>query len=486
MSQKLWGGRFSGGVDARIDAFTSALSFDRRLVSHDLEGSMAHARMLLEQEVLTGSDGQAILAGLASLLADIEAGVLQVEGPDEDVHSWIERNLTDRIGEPALRLHTARSRNDQTATALRLYVRTSLVDLARRTGLLLELWLDLAAEHRETWLPGYTHLQRGQPVSLAHHLLAHFWSFEADARRLRTLHDGGFRSPLGAGALAGSPYPIAPKRSAELLGFVDSYPNSMLAVSDRDYVAEAIFVSSLAMVHLSRFATEVILWTTPEFGFATLDDSIAKGSSLMPQKKNPEAAEILRGKTGRVIGDLAGLLSVLQGLPLTYNSDLQEDKEGLFDALDTAAASLECAAAIAGGLNFCPDRMAAALVGGFLTATDLADYLVAKGVAFRSAHHLAGQAVRSAEEKGGELWELELAELQEVSSQIEADVFEILRPESSAGRKRHRGGPAPESVGDQLEEAAGALGELGDWLDGIEASPIRRAYDEGRLAGDAL
>ena len=486
MADKLWGGRFVDGLDARVGAFTSALSFDRRLVGHDLLGCMAHARMLSEQGILTAEDGGAILDGLAAILGEVEAGVLAVEGSDEDIHSWIERVLIERIGEPALRLHTARSRNDQTATALRLYVRDQLVDLSARTGLLMEVLLDLAEGHLETWLPGYTHLQRGQPVSLAHHLLAHFWALEADARRLGGLHEKSFLSPLGAGALAGSPYPISPERSAELLGFPRAYPNSMLAVSDRDYVAEAIFASSLVMLHLSRFATEVILWTTAEFGFATLDDSIAGGSSLMPQKKNPEAAEILRGKTGRVIGDLGGLLSVLAGLPLTYNSDLQEDKEGLFDALDTAAGSLEGAAALAGGLNFHPDRMAAALVGGFLTATDLADYLVAKGVPFRSAHHLAGQAVRIAEEQGTELWQLSLDQLRSVSSEIEDDVFEILAPEGSASRRAHYGGPAPARVTEQIAEARDALGAVGSWVDAVEASPIRRAYDSGSLRGESV
>ncbi|MDX1385016.1 MAG: argininosuccinate lyase, partial [Thermoanaerobaculia bacterium] len=265
MSEKLWGGRFATGVDARIDTFTSALAFDRRLVGHDLLGCMAHARMLAEQGILSAPDASSILSGLAALLARIEAGELVVEGPDEDVHSWIERQLRAEIGEPASRLHTARSRNDQTATALRLWVRAALEDIVAGTTEILEVWVGQAAEHLETWLPGYTHLQRGQPVTLAHHLLAHFWALEADCRRAITLHERGFRSPLGAGALAGSPYPIAPQRSAQLLGFEVAYPNSMLAVTDRDYVAETLLVTSLVMLLLSRFATEVILWTTPEF-----------------------------------------------------------------------------------------------------------------------------------------------------------------------------------------------------------------------------
>jgi argininosuccinate lyase len=485
-AQKLWGGRFAGGVDDRIDAFTSALSFDRRLVAHDLLGCLAHARMLREQSILSPSDGEAILLGLAELLQAVERGELEVEGPDEDVHSWIERQLGERIGEPALRLHTARSRNDQTATALRLYVRDELAGLSARTVDLLRSWRQTAGDHVETWMPGYTHLQRGQPVSLAHHLMAHFWAVAADARRFRQLHESGFASPLGAGALAGSPYPVDPLRSAELLGFPAAYENSMLAVSDRDYVAEAIFASTLLMVHLSRWATEVILWTSAEFGFASLDDSVSKGSSLMPQKRNPEAAEILRGKTGRVIGDLTGLLSVISGLPMTYNSDLQEDKEPLFDALDTATRSLVGAHALAGGLHFHAPAMARALEGGYLTATDLADYLVAKGAPFRSAHHLAGEAVRIAEERGVELWQLELAELATVSELVSADVFDVLRPEGSAARRRHHGGPAPERVVEQLQRGDEALAAIESWLEGLAASPIELAYREGRLAEESL
>lgn len=483
---KLWGGRFEGAVDSRIDAFTSALSFDRRLVRHDLIGSLAHARMLMEQEVLGGEDATAILGGLSTLLAEVEKGSLVVEGADEDVHSWIERLLIERIGEPALRLHTARSRNDQTGTALRLWVRGELAMLIGGGVELLGALRTTAEGHLETWLPGYTHLQRGQPVSLAHHLLAHFWAVEADARRLRGLHEGSLLSPLGAGALAGSPYPIDPARSAELLGFDAPYANSMFAVADRDYVAEAVFACALLMTHLSRWASEVILWTSSEFGFAVLDDSIAKGSSLMPQKKNPEAAELLRGKTGRVLGDLAGILTLLHGLPLTYNSDLQEDKEGLFDAVDTARGSLVCATALIEGLHFRPERMKAALEGGYLTATDLADYLVTRGVPFRSAHHHAGQAVRMAEKRGVELWDLDLAELRTVWPEINEDVFEILRPEAAARRRSHTGGPAPERVSEQLEQAAAACADLEQWMSSLEPPPIYRAYLEGRLLEEKL
>ncbi|HVR28941.1 MAG TPA: argininosuccinate lyase [Thermoanaerobaculia bacterium] len=484
---KLWGGRFQGGVDPRIDRFTAALGFDRRLLRHDLIASLAHARMLFDRSVLGREDAQAILDGLSGLLSAAERGALEVAGPDEDVHSWIERRLYERIGDPALRVHTARSRNDQTAIALRLYVREALRDLVRGAVAFGAALVEAASSHLETWLPGYTHLQRGQPVSLAHHLLAHFWALEADARRIAALHDGGFRSPLGAGALAGSPYPIDPERSAALLGLPGAYPNSMLAVADRDYVAEAAFASALVMSHLARWASEVVLWTSSEFGFAVLDDSVAKGSSLMPQKRNPEPAEILRGKSARVAGDAGAILMLLHGLPLTYNSDLQEDKETLFDALDTTTAALEVAPAILEGLRFRPERMRAALEGGFLTATDLADYLVAKGVPFRSAHHHAGQAVVAAERLGVELVALPLEELRAVWPGVEPDVYEWLRPDSAVRRRAHAGAPAPERVREQLAQARAATARHQRWLE--EAStlpPIVRAHREGRLLAETL
>jgi argininosuccinate lyase len=324
-------------------------------------------------------------------------------------------------------------------------------------------------------------------VTLAHHLLAHVWALDADARRLAALHDGGFLSPLGAGALAGSPYPTDPERTAALLGLPGAYPNSMLAVADRDYVAEAAFVCALLMSHLARWASEVVLWTSSEFAFAALDDSVAKGSSLMPQKRNPEPAEILRGKSARVAGDVGAILMLLHGLPLTYNSDLQEDKENLFDALDTAAASLDAAPAILAGLRFRPERMRAALEGGFLVATDLADYLVGKGVPFRTAHHHAGQAVRLAEERGVELDALTLEEMRSVWPAIDDDVYAALRPESSVRRRAHAGAPAPERVREQLERARDATARHARWLEcASEPPPIQRAHRAGRLVAETL
>jgi argininosuccinate lyase len=324
-------------------------------------------------------------------------------------------------------------------------------------------------------------------VSLAHHLLAHVWALEADARRIAALHDTGFRSPLGAGALAGSPYPIDPERSAALLGLPAPYPNSMLAVADRDYVAEAAFVCALLMSHLARWATEVVLWTSSEFGFASLDDSIAKGSSLMPQKRNPEPAEILRGKSARVAGDVSAILQLLHGLPFTFMSDLQEDKETLFDALDTVMVSLQAAPAILAGLHFRPERMRAALEAGFLTATDLADYLVSKGVPFRSAHHHAGQAVQAAERRGVELSALTLEELRAIAPQIGPDVYDALRAETAVRRRAHRGAPSPDRVLEQLESASAALAAHEKWLEVASVPPpIVRAHRDGRLLAEAI
>lgn len=485
-SEKLWGGRFSSPVEPGLHRYTAALAFDRRLARYDLVGSMAHARMLFDQAILEEDHAVAILEGLSGLLSDIENATMEVEGDDEDIHSWIERRLGERIGEAARRLHTGRSRNDQTAIALRLYLRDALLGLEARARAFQEVLLGLSKEHLETWMPGYTHLQRGQPVTLAHHLLAHFWALEADLGRLHRSRESAGVSPLGAAALAGTPHAIDPHRSAQLLGLERVYPNSMHAVADRDYVLEAAFACSMVMLHLSRFATEVILWTTAEFGFARLDDSVAKGSSIMPQKRNPEPAELLRGKTGRVVGDLMALAMVVKGLPLTYNSDLQEDKESLFDALDTTHASLEAATAIVSGLHFQKDRMRAALVGGFLTATDLADYLVGKGAAFRTAHHDTGRVVQLAEDRGVELWELSLDEVKSICPAVEEDVFEALRPEGSVRRHDSYGGPAPSQVATQIDEAAAALAVSGQRLKNTPESPVLRAHREGRLLAEDL
>lgn len=477
----LWGGRFAGGVHPAIHRFTGSLHFDRRLVRHDLVGSMAHARMLLDRGILEREHARAILEGLSAMLAEIEDGALRVEGPDEDVHSWIERTLVERIGDPARRLHTARSRNDQAAVALRLYARERLEDILSGVAGLQRVLIEQAAAHRETCLPGYTHLQRGQPVSLAHHLLAHVAALAQDADRLRAAHASAGTSPLGAGALAGSSFDLDPARTAALLGLERPFSNSMHAVGDRDYALDAAYACAVLMVHLSRWADEIVLWSTREFGFIRLDDSVSQGSSLMPQKRNPEAAELLRGKAARAIGNLASLLALLKGLPLTYNSDLQEDKEPLFDSLDTADWSTAAAVTIARGIEFRTDAMARALEGGMLTATELADHLVRRGVPFRTAHERSGRAVRAAEDAGVELWELDLDTLRGCCPEAGDDVLAELEPGRAMAAHRSPGGPAPERVAEQLRAVDRRLAELEEWLDERGAPPIYRAHLEGAL-----
>lgn len=481
----MWGGRFRSGLHPLIRGFTGSLPFDRRLLRHDLVASLAHVRMLGDAGVLEGPEAREILAGLSSMLAEVEAGELEASGDDEDVHSWIERVLRERIGAAADRVHTARSRNDQTAVALRLFTREALEGT---TAALLDLADELcerAGEHAESWMPGYTHLQRGQPVSLAHHLLAHGWALEADTRRLRSAHRTAGVSPLGAGALAGTPHPIDPERTARLLGFHATAPNSLAAVADRDWVAETTFACALTMIHLSRWAEETVLWSSAEFGFLELDDAVAQGSSLMPQKKNPEAAELVRGKSGRVVGSLVSLLVTLKGLPLAYDSDLQEDKEALFDALDTTTASLAAAATVLRGTTFRTDRMAEALSSGFVTATALADRLVERGVPFRRAHVRVGGLVRAAEESGCELRELPADVLAEHCPELDPEEVARLEPGAAAADHDVPGGPSPRRVREQRAALRDRLDEARAWLEEREPPPVLRSHREGTFrSGD--
>jgi argininosuccinate lyase len=335
-------------------------------------------------------------------------------------------------------------------------------------------------------MPGYTHLQRAQPVTLAHHLLAHFWALAEDASRLRAAYERAGVSPLGSGALAGSRHPIDPHRSAALLGLSEVCPNSLLAVADRDYVAEATFACALLMVHMSRWAEEVVLWTSLEFGFAALSDSVAQGSSLMPQKKNPESVELIRGKSGRVIGDLTGLLVTLKGLPFAYNSDLQEDKEPLFDAVDTASGSVEAATRISRGLMYDTERMRSALDAGFVTATDLADLLFERGTPFREAHAAAGKAVREAEARGCELWELDPEEIAGAGVVLDAELLRTIRPETAGAARLSYGGPSPKRLGEQIEQATETLDKQQGWIKELSPPPIYRAHEEGRLLEEEI
>ncbi|MDX1578814.1 MAG: argininosuccinate lyase [Gemmatimonadota bacterium] len=477
----LWSGRFDAELHPAIRTFTGSLHFDGRLARHDLIASLAHARMLLECGVLSRDQAQPVLEGLSDILSEVEGGSIAVEGPDEDVHSWIERQLVERIGEPGKRLHTARSRNDQTAVALRLYVRERIEDILSGVAGLVRVLREHARQHRDTCLPGYTHLQRGQPVTLAHHLLAHVAALRQDAARLRAAHGSAGTSPLGAGALAGSSFAIDPERTAELLGLESAFENSMHAVADRDYVLDAAYGCAVLLLHLSRWADEVVLWATSEFGFLELGDAVSQGSSIMPQKKNPEAAEILRGKSARGIGNVASLLSLVKGMPLAYNSDFQEDKEPLFDSLDTAEWSLAAAIALARGLRFRPDRMTEALSGGMITATELADHLVRRGVPFRTAHEQVGKTVRAAAERGIELWELDLDELRDFCPSAGDEVHDLLRPETAVAAHDSPGGPAPARTLEQLGEADRALADLESWLDGRSPPPVYVAHRDGTL-----
>jgi len=457
MSTKMWGGRFGEGTGALMEAYSESMSYDRRMYRQDIAGSKAHARMLAKRGVLSGEEAERIVAGLELALDEIESGVFPWRQELEDVHMNVEQRLTELIGPLGGKLHTGRSRNDQVALDFRLYVAESLEVWGRLLRELVGVFLHRAAEHKETLLPGCTHMQPAQPVSLAHHLLAYAWMLRRDSERVDDALKRVRVSPLGAAALAGTTYPLDPASVARSVGFSHAFGNSMDAVSDRDFALEALFCASVIMAHLSRFCEEIILWANPRFGYVSLPDAYSTGSSIMPQKKNPDAAELMRGRVGRVYGSLMGLLTVLKGLPLTYNRDLQEDKEPFFDADDTVRASLRVMAGMLEQLAFRPDRMREALGQGYLNATELADYLAAKGVPFREAHHITGRAVAYAESKGEPLERLTLAELRAFSSAIDEDVFEALRYETAVARRNGPGGTGPESVTTQMAE-------LSKWL----------------------
>ena len=441
---KPWGGRFRGGTDARVEAFTESVSFDYRLAPYDVLASVAHAEMLGAQGVITKADARKIVTGLKAILREVEAGRFEFRAELEDVHMNVEAALTERIGAVGGRLHTARSRNDQVATSLRLWLRNRIDEIGDALLAMRRALLAQAEAHVEAVMPGYTHLQRAQPVSLAHHLLAYSQMLRRDAERLAEVRARVNILPLGAGALAGTSHPIDRKMVAKKLGFASVAENSMDAVSDRDFALEFASAAAIAMMHLSRLGEEVILWASGEFGFAELADSFATGSSLMPQKKNPDVAEIVRGKSGRVAGDFIALLTLMKGLPLTYNRDMQEDKESLFDAADTLLASLEVMAPMVESMRFRPEAMARAAEGGYMTATDLADAMVRRGVPFRQAHEAAGRAVRIAVDKGVALGVLSAEDLKQADPMLdvgdlaETDLRKSLRSRSSAGGASRR------------------------------------------------
>jgi argininosuccinate lyase len=448
----MWGGRFGEGTGALMEAYSESVSYDRRMCRQDVAGSKAHARMLAKRGILTNEEAERIVAGLDQVLDEIEVGAFPWRVEFEDVHMNVEQRLTELIGPLGGKLHTGRSRNDQVALDFRLYVAESLEVWGRLLRELVGVFMARAGEHRDTLLPGCTHLQPAQPVSLAHHLLAYAWMFKRDCERVEDALRRVKVSPLGAAALAGTTYPLDPAMVARAVGFSHAFANSMDAVSDRDFVLESLFCASVVMAHLSRFCEEIILWANPRFGYLSLPDAYATGSSIMPQKKNPDAAELMRGRVGRVYGSLMGMLTVVKGLPLTYNRDLQEDKEPFFDADDTVRASLRVMAGMLGELAFRPDRMREALGQGFLNATELADYLASKGVPFREAHHITGRAVAYAESQGKALEQLTLDELRVFSPAMGDDVFEALRYETAVARRNGPGGTGPESVTTQMAE----------------------------------
>ena len=443
-SQKLWSGRFQKETDALVEDFHSSISFDRRLYPYDIQGSIAHARMLGRVGIITPDEATMLVVGLAEVLADLKVGRVEFSQQEEDVHMNIESLLTAKIGEVGKKLHTGRSRNDQVALDLRLYLKAEITQIQELLRQLQMVLLDLAEAHLDTLMPGYTHLQRAQPVTFAHHLLAYCQMLQRDAARLADCYQRTDQMPLGSGALAGSTFPLDRHYVAEQLGFAGITANSLDGVSDRDFAVEFTAAAALIMVHLSRFCEEIVLWSTAEFAFVELDDAYSTGSSMMPQKKNPDVAELIRGKTGRVCGDLQALLTMLKGLPLAYNKDLQEDKEALFDAVDTLKKSLLVFAPLVKTMRVNKEVMSAASRQGFTVATDLADYLARKGLPFRDAHGVVGRLVFYCLEQQTTLEALSLTVLQEFCPLVEEDVYQALGVEQCIAARNLPGGPAKE------------------------------------------
>ncbi len=454
---KAWSGRFGEPVDDLVKRFTASVSFDARLALHDIDASLAHARMLAAQGIVSKKTLSAIVRGLTAIRREVESGRFNWSIDAEDVHLNIERRLTELVGDAGKRLHTARSRNDQAATDLRLWLRAEIDRLDALLRGLQTALLDQAERHAALVMPGFTHLQPAQPVSFGHHLLAYFEMLDRDRERMAECRRRVNRLPLGAAALAGTSFPIDRDKVARSLDFEGLCENSLDAVSDRDFAIEFCGAAALAMIHLSRFCEELILWTSPRFGFVNLPDRFCTGSSIMPQKKNPDVAELIRGKSARVVGHLTALLVLMKSQPLAYNKDNQEDKEPLFDTVDTLSSCLTVLAELAGGMRPVPAAMRRAALEGHTTATDMADYLVRKGLAFRDAHEVVARAVRDAEARGCELAALSLADLRRHAPEIRADVFDVLSLEGSMASRNHRGGTAPVQVRAAIARARARL-----------------------------
>lgn len=443
---QLWGGRFTKETDQLVYDFNASISFDKKLFEQDIEGSIAHVVMLEKQGILTEAEKDAIVKGLTGIREDVMNKKLEITREYEDIHSFVEANLIQRIGEPGKKLHTGRSRNDQVALDMKLYVRTHIIELDHLLKALLEILLKTMEENIDTYMPGFTHLQKAQPTTLAHHFGAYFEMFKRDRGRLNDIYYRMNYCPLGSGALAGTTYPLDRSYSASLLGFEGPTLNSMDSVSDRDYVIELLSALSTVMMHLSRFSEEIIIWNSNEYQFVDLDDAYSTGSSIMPQKKNPDIAELVRGKTGRVYGALVSILTTMKGIPLAYNKDMQEDKELTFDAIDTVENCIHLFSGMLETMKFKKEVMAKSAMNGFTNATDAADYLVNKGVAFRDAHSIIGRLVLTCIEKNKSIEELSLEELKEISDVFEIDIYDAISLKTCVEKRETIGGPGTRAM----------------------------------------
>jgi argininosuccinate lyase len=456
---KLWGGRFHKETVFSAQDFTASIPFDRRMYKQDIQGSIAHVTMLAKQEIISDAERDQIIHGLESIMADIEAGEFEFKIELEDIHMNVERALIERIGPVGAKVHTARSRNDQAVLDTHMYLRAEMKEIMQQVNQFQQVIVDLADRHMGVMMPGYTHMQRAQPLLFSFHIMVYFFRLQADFERMRDCYSRVNMSPLGACALAGTSFPIDRHYSAALLGFDRVYENSMDAVSDRDFVLEFLSCCAIMAMHLSRLSEELILWSSREFGFVEMDDAFSTGSSIMPQKKNPDVCELTRGKTGRVYGNLMSVLTMMKGLPMAFNSDMQEDKERLFDSIDTIKGVLDINAKMLAAVKVKKERMESAIRGDFSNATDMADYLAKKGLPFRQAHEVVGAAVLYCLENGKNLEQLTLNELKRFSDILELDVLDVIRPETCVNSRQSFGGTAPEQVREQIETARVRLSE---------------------------
>ncbi len=449
---QLWGGRFTKQTDQLVFDFNASITFDKRLFYEDVTGSIVHATMLAKQGILTEEERKSIVEGLTGILEDVDDGTLAIDESQEDIHSFVEATLIDRIGDAGKKLHTGRSRNDQVALDMRLYTRTRVAETDGLLKKLLEVILDTMENNLDTYMPGFTHLQKAQPITLAHHYGAYFEMFKRDRQRLADIYKRMNYCPLGAGALAGTTYPLDREYTARLLRFEGPTLNSIDSVADRDYLIEFLSALSTIMMHLSRFSEEIIIWNSNEYQFVELDDAYSTGSSIMPQKKNPDIAELVRGKTGRVYGALMALLTTMKGLPLAYNKDMQEDKEMAFDAMDTAADCITLFTGMIKTMKFCKDRMAKSAMNGFTNATDAADYLVGKGVPFRDAHGIIGRLVLYCIEKNTSIDALSLEELRSISDKFDEDIYDAISLKTCVEKRLTIGAPGEKMMKQVIEK----------------------------------